>query len=430
MSGRELVVERNPGELRIALREGERTLEVILERGGAGSMVGAIWWARVQRVEPGIGAFLDLGLERPALLPLSGTPPVEGETLRVQVTKDAQPGKGPEVTRSILLDDGLLALTPTQPGIAISRALTGSQRATLKAAVRSVVGSASPMPGVLVRSAAWAQPDRLAASWTALSLEWRRIGQRASARPPLRLSAAPDPVLRQVSLFRPESAVAGDAGTAAKLRGLLPGGARYTPRPFEALGVEEDLARALARAIPLPGGTLVIDEAEALTAIDVNGGGDRVALCLAAAREAAALLRLRDIGGLIVIDFPFIDQRDVRARIDDALRQATSMDRRPVECLGWTRGGLYELTRMRGGASLAAQMLEPHRASLSVESAALAALRRVADADGGRLRLIAAPDVVAWLVGEGADALAAAGRPVALTADAGYARDRFDVTRE
>lgn len=429
MSGRELIVERNPGELRIALREEDRTLDVILERGGAGTLIGAIWSARVLRVEPGIGAFLDLGLERPAFLPLAGAPPVEGETLRVQVTKDALSGKGAEVTRSLVLDDGLLAMTPTQPGIAVSRALTGGQRATLKAAVQSVVG-ASPMPGVLVRSAAWAQPDRLAASWSALKEEWRRIEERGSARPPVRLSAAPDPVLRQVSLFRPETAVAGDPGTAAKLRGLVPGGARFLPRPFEALGVEDDLSRALAREIPIAGGRLVVDEAEALTAIDVNGGGDRLALCLAAAREVAWLLRLRDIGGLVAIDLPFVDQRDFRARVDDALRQAISADRRPVECLGWTRGGLYELTRTRGGASLTAQMLEPYRPMLSVESAALAALRRVADAEGGRLRLTAAPEVVAWLAGEGAGALAAAGRPVTLAADAGYARDRFDVTRD
>jgi len=429
VSGRELIVERNPGELRIALREEDRTLDVILERGGAGTLVGAIWSARVLRVEPGMGAFLDLGLERPAFLPLAGAPPVEGETLRVQVTKDAQPGKGPEVTRNLLLDDGLLALTPGQPGIAVSRALTGGQRATLKAAVQSVVG-ASPLPGVLVRSAAWAQPDRLAASWTALNEEWRRIEARAAGRPPLRLAAAPDPVLRQVALFRPDIAVAGDPGTAARLRGLVPGGARFLPRPFEALGVEDDLSRALAREIPIAGGRLVVDEAEALTAIDVNGTGDRLALCLAAARETAALLRLRDIGGLVAVDFPFVDQRDFRGRIDDALRQATAADRRPVECLGWTRGGLYELTRTRGGASLAARMLEPCRPTLSVESAALAALRRVADAEGGRLRLSAAPEVVAWLGGEGADALAAAGRAVTLSPDAGYARDRFEVTRE
>jgi hypothetical protein len=159
----------------------------------------------------------------------------------------------------------------------------------------------------------------------------------------------------------------------------------------------------------------VVDEAEALTAIDVNGGGDRLALCLAAAREIAWLLRLRDVGGLVAIDFPFVDQRDFRARVDDALRQAISTDRRPVDCLGWTRGGLYELTRTRGGASLAAQMLEPHRPTLSVESAALAALRRVADAEGGRLRLTAAPEVVAWLAGEGRGCLGRRGT-------SGYAR--------
>jgi ribonuclease G len=426
MSGRELVVERNPGELRIALREDGRVTDVILERGSGGSLIGSIWWARVLRVEPGIGAFIDLGRERPAFLPISGNPPVEGSALLVQVTKDAYAEKGPEVTRKAVLDDGLIALQPGKTGLSVSRDLTGSERAMLRQTMQVIVGE-NPTPGVLIQPAAWGRSDRMKDSWTALSEEWRRIADTKPGQKPRQVRAAPDPLLRQVQLLQPDDATVGDPGTAAKLRPLLAERVVLARRPFEALGIEDEIQRALAREIPIDGGRLVVDETEAMTVIDVDGTGDPVALGKAAADEIAHLIRLRNWGGLIVVDFPFAG-RTVADKIERALRKVMDGVYRPVDCLGWTRAGLYEMTRSRQGPSLAQRLLEYPQARPTIESAALAALRAIASADGGRVRLTAAPEVVRWLQGDGAAALAETVRPVALVAEPSYGRERFDVT--
>jgi hypothetical protein len=107
------------------------------------------------------------------------------------------------------------------------------------------------------------------------------------------------------------------------------------------------------------------------------------------------------------------------------MKEAVATDPQGVECLGWTRAGLYEMTRPRLGLSLSARL----RTS-PVETAALAALRVLARADGGRLRLVAAPEVIAWLEVDGAPALKEAGHAVALEAKPGYGLERFDVARD
>lgn len=424
----ELVVERNPGETRIAVREDGRTTDLMLERRTALSLVGAIFSARVVRIEPDVGAFLDIGRERAAFLPHGKGFPTEGQAVLVQVTKDQHGEKGPEVTRAVVIDGGPLALTPSEPGIAVSRNLPNSVRNTIKSMLERITGSRKPSPGVLVRSSVWGRADKLEEPWTALIAEWHRIEERRKGRPPLLLRPPPDPILHHIRRFQPERAVVGDAGTAAKLKSLLPDRVELVARPFEAQSVEDDLARAFAREIPIPGGRLVVDEGEALTAIDVDGTGDRGALCLAAASEVARVIRLRDIGGLIVVDFPFFEGRHLLKQVDEAMDRATLGDPRPVECLGWTRGGLYEMTRSRSGPSVTRRLFESST-SPTIESAALAALRALARAEGGRLRLIASPEVIGWLEGAGAAALAEAGRAVALEAEPGYARDRFDMVR-
>jgi ribonuclease G len=417
----ELVVERNPGETRIAIREDGRTVEVRLDRLGAASRLGAIHLVRAVRIEPGIGAFLDLGERLPAFLPESGQPLVEGSALLVQTTKETVAGKGPEVTRALVLDGGALALTPFQPGIAVSRRLPDAMRKRLRARLKAAVGESGP--GVLVRTSA-RDGDDLEAIWRDLAEQWREIEARAGETPPLRLWTPPDPLLLLIRQLRPDRLVAGDAATAAKLKSeSVP--VEKVDRPFEALGIEDELSRALAREVAIPGGRLLIEEGETLTAIDVNGAGDRLALCLAAAHAIGPLIRLRGLGGTLVVDFPFIDGKPDRERIDAALKASVDADPRPVDCLGWTRAGLYEMTRPRLGPSLSAQL----RGS-PVETAALAALRMLARAEGGRLKVSASPEVIAWLEGAGAVALAEAGRAVALEAKPGYAREQFDVVRE
>lgn len=414
----ELVVERNPGETRIAIREEGRTVEVHLDRLAKTNRLGAIHLARVVRIEPGIGAFLDIGGRVPAFLPASAEPVVEGAALPVQLSKDAVADKGPEVTRALTLDGGPLALT-AQPGVAISRQLPETMRKRLRERLK---GLADDGPGLLVRSSA-RESDDLEGIWRDLLDQWRAIEARLGETPPRLLWSPPDAITLLVRRLRPERMIAGDAATAAKLRAL--GQVEKVDRPFETLGVEDELARALAHEIPISGGRLLVEEGETLTAIDVNGTGSRLDLCLAAAREIGRLVRLRDLAGTLVVDFPLVEGKVDRTRIDEAMKASVAGDPQAVECHGWTRAGLYEMTRPRRGPSLAAML----RAS-SIETAALAALRALARAEGGRLRLAAAPDVIAWLEGEGAAALAEAGRAVALEAKPGYGRERFDVVRE
>jgi ribonuclease G len=417
----ELVVERNPGETRIAIREGGRTVELRFDRLGSASRIGTIFLARAVRIEPGIGAFLDIGERVPAFLPEGKERIVEGAATAVQIVADAVADKGPEATRLLVLDGGALALTAAQPGLSISRQLPESRRRRLRSRLTPLLGET--VPGMLVRSSV-RESDDLEAIWQALLDEWRKIESRLKGTPPLRLWTLPDPVTLLLRQLRPEKVIVGDAALAASLRAAV-----KIERPFEALGIEDEIARMLTRDIEIPGGRLVVEEGETLTAIDVNGAGDRLSLCLAAAREIGRLLRLRNLGGTLLVDFPFVEGKSGRSKIEAAMKEAVESDPLGVECLGWTRTGLYEMTRPKRGLSLAALLLEQRGPRATVETAALAALRALARAEGGKLRLVAASEVIAWLEGTGAPALAEAGRAVALAAEAGYGRERFEVVR-
>lgn len=416
----ELVVERSPGETRIAIREGGRTVELRFDRLNASSRVGAIFLARAIKIEPGIGAFLDIGDRVAAFLPEGKERIVEGTTVAVQIVADAIAGKGSEVTRLLVLDGGALALT-AQPGLSVSRQLPESQRKRLRARLKPLLSDAAP--GMLIRTSA-RESDELEAIWKTLLDEWRKIESAARREPPLRLWVPPDPLTLLLRQRRAERIVVGDAALAAKLRI-----AEKIECPFETLGIEDEIARVLVREIEISGGRLLVEEGETLTAIDVNGSGDRLTLCLAAAREVAHVIRLRNLGGTLLVDFPFVDGKDSRVKIEAALKGALQADPLGVECLGWTRTGLYELTRPKRGPSLAAVLQERPGSRSTVETAALAALRALARAEGGKLRLIASPEVIAWLEGAGAAALAEAGRAVALVAEANYGREGFEVVR-
>jgi Ribonuclease G/E len=213
---RELVVERNPGELRIAVREQGYTVEIRLDRGGR-DRVGEVHLARVLRVEPGIGAFVEIGAAAPAFLPVAAAPPVEGATLAVQVAKEAVAGKGPEVSRAIVLDGGVLALTADRPGVAVSRRLPESLRRRLRTRLLAALGDSETRIGALVRSEA-REDDDLESVWSDLLAAWRRIEAQLGARPPLRLWTPPDPAVLLLRRLRPERVVAGDGGGASPRR--------------------------------------------------------------------------------------------------------------------------------------------------------------------------------------------------------------------
>jgi ribonuclease G len=130
----------------------------------------------------------------------------------------------------------------------------------------------------------------------------------------------------------------------------------HLPDAFEATGAAAQLDEALSREVALPGGLLVIERTAALTAIDVNGAGRPLEVDLAAAREVARQLRLRRIGGIVVIDFVDLESRRERARLDAALREAFADDPAPIQVYPMSPLGLVELSRQRLGPSLAERL--------------------------------------------------------------------------
>ena len=205
-----------------------------------------------------------------------------------------------------------------------------------------------------------------------LRLSFAEIEARAGAgHPPALLAAPPEPLHRLLlDHFSPEleRLVFADRVLLMQARRWLEQSLprwlerfaerlEYLPDAFEATGAAEQLDEALGRTVALPGGgSLIIEPTAALTAIDVNGAGTPMEVDLAAAREVARQLRLRRIGGLVVIDFVDLESRRDRARLDAALRQAFADDPAAVQLYPMSPLGLVELSRQRLGPSLAERL--------------------------------------------------------------------------
>jgi Rne/Rng family ribonuclease len=376
-----LFVAAQGGGRLIALMEDRRVVEYRVDRPETMSRIGEIHLGRVQRVEKTIdAAFVEIGLDRPALLPVAEHDGrlVEGEAVLVQITRDARDGKGARVTGRPALPGRALVFDPHHPGISVSqRVVDRDAAARLTAAVRAL---ALPGEGFIVRSAALAaSPEALAAEAARLRAAWREIEtRRAGLKPPACLHRD-DPI---VALLRDagtsvEEIVVDMRGVADALRPRLEAAlpdlaSRLVVRPVRdwvpsADEIDEQVAAALEPEVPLPsGGTLLIEPGRTLTAIDVNSGGGAsdpggrrtgerrfLEANLEAAAEIARQLRLRNIGGIVVIDFIDVKAPQARARVVDALKAAVDDDPAPCWIGPMSRLGLVEMTRRRRGPSLA-----------------------------------------------------------------------------
>lgn len=388
-----LVTKMGPGA-RIALREEGRLVELFFAGDGAPDAMGSIVLGRVSAVLPGMeAAFVEIGAERAGFLSLavprgeaeSGEaqpefePVREGSEVLVQVTKTAQEGKGAGLTRNISLAGRYLVFTPLQPRIAISRRIEDEvEREALAAAMVEI---ARPGEGFILRTAAREMGrDVLAADAEALREQWAAITeQRVGLPPPQLLHGAARSlaaVLRDhahdgmrrilVDTRRAEAEAQSfcdahipDLGTRIEVwDGAGP--------MFEALGVEDDIAEALEPVVSLPcGGSLIIEQTQALTAVDVNTGrnvgrtshADTVrATNLEAAAEIPRQLRLRGLGGITVIDFIHMEEEADRQMVLDALMEGLSADPAFIRATGVSDLGLVELARRRGDGKLEARM--------------------------------------------------------------------------
>jgi len=480
-----ILIEAGPGETRIALMEGARLRELTVARADDCGVVGNVYLGRVERVLPGIAAaFVDIGLGRSGFLGLAEARPpdhaggkapapageritdyvTEGDAVLVQVQRDATVDKGAKLTTHIGLTGRALVLLPGAGEVLLSRRIVGeAERARLQALLADLRAGDE---GLILRTAGLGAPaEALRRELDSLRAAWRAIqAKRTTARPPARLLAEPGPArraLRDEAGPAVKRIVVEGAGLLAdlaafcrerapELEARLCAHAEATPL-FEALGVEEQIEAALAERVPLPaGGSLIIQPTAALTAIDVNTGGhvegggpEETALAtnLEAAAEIARQMRLRNLSGMLMVDFVPMKRRPHQAEVLARLRAAVADDRLPVHVLGFTPLGVVEMTRPRHGETLAERLGATCptcggggrvRSPATVAAEVLRrVLREARKSPGAAIEAAAPPAVVETLRTAMAKALAGTeerlGAPLRLRADAALAAGTFRV---
>lgn len=402
---REMVLERMAGQTRLAVLEDGRLYEIYHERVYSSKLAGNIYAGRVQNVLPGMNAaFVDIGVNKNAFLYAGDicfdtrdqqelkdqleNRRIEkmlrpGQMIVAQVVKEPGGNKGPRISGNITLPGRLCVLIPAVKYAGVSKKISNdAERERLHAIARSL--SEANAAGVIIRTAAQgAAQEEISADYRRLLALWSQIdtAARHSARPrliqsdgSLALRAVRDMLDAQVDCLRTD-----DEALFRELKGfadvLTPTLADriellHTQTPlFDLLRVDAQLDGAFDRQVQLKsGGTLVIDETEALTVIDVNTAKFTGKKSLAetvfrlnceAADEIARQLRLRDLGGIIIIDFIDMDTAARRDELLAHLREALKNDRNHVNVLGITALGLVEMTRKKTRRPLSRQLAHP-----------------------------------------------------------------------
>ena len=484
----EILIDASAFETRLAVVAGGELCELHLERGGSYSLTGNLYRGRVERVLPSVqAAFVDIGLDRPGFLhvkDLHGAraddelPDIsdkvhQDQRILVQVAKDPLNGKGARLTTNLAIAARHIVLLPLDDHVGVSsRIADEAERDRLRSMVEAIRDELGQRFGYIVRTAAQAATaERVRADLVVLDRLWRRITERraeyeASDRRGMVFEEVPVAmrVVRDMAGPALKTILVNDAATFERLVGYV---GRYLPECadkiacydgsvplFESRGVEEAIKRALDRRVGLPsGGHLVIEQTEAMTTIDVNSGtyvdsasleDTALRINLEAARAIPGELRLRNIGGIVVVDF--IDMRDAgdRDRVMDALRAAAAGDPARFRASGFSELGLAEISRRRTRESLFRQMCEPCGRCAgrgyvrSAESTCYDIFRGLQRAGRGRLgsaspefTVCASREVVDRLLGEDAEHLSGLvrelGGPIRLQVAPGYRTDQFDV---
>lgn len=388
---RMMVVRRTGGRTQIAVLEDGVLVEHYVNREASQSYVGNVYLGKVQNVLPSMeAAFVDIGKGRNAVLyagevnfdtaGLEGQPKrievalKSGQSVLVQVTKDPIGHKGARLTSQISLPGRYLVYVPDGSMTGISRKLPDKERTRLKSILKKVMPESA---GVIVRTAAeGASEEELGRDVARLSAQWENIQRKAkSASAPELLSSEPDLTVRVVrDVFNEDFAslvVAGDVWETVDeyVRYVAPHLAdrltKWDDRGdvFAAYRIDEQIAKAMERKVWLPsGGSLVIDRTEAMTVVDVNtgkftgqGGNLEETVTrnnLEAAEEIVRQLRLRDIGGIIVIDFIDMVLENNRDLVLRRLLECLARDRTKHQVAEVTSLGLVQMTRKRVGQGL------------------------------------------------------------------------------
>lgn len=481
------MVNVTPRETRVALLENGVVQELYIERTRKRGLVGNIYKGKVSRVLPGMqAAFIDIGLERTAFLHASDIAKVaygengyedprppdirellyEGKELLVQVLKDPLGTKGARLTTHISIPSRYLVYLPGSDSVGLSmRIETAGERERLKEIV-SANKERHGNGGYIVRTAGeGALPDALRADMLFLNRLWESIqvqsrekkpGQLIHEDLPLAVRILRDMLGTNVEQVRVDSREAYERMKSFAdmfIPELAPRIEHYAGnRPiFDLHGVEDEIQKALERKVLLKsGGHLIIDQTEAMTTIDVNTGafvGHRnleetiLKTNLEAARAIARQLRVRNLGGIIIIDFIDMTDEAHKTMMLQALEKALEKDHAKSHVSGVSSLGLVQMTRKRTRESLEHILCSPcptcyGRGSLKMPETACYEIfreivREAGQFDVQKILVLAAPQIVDMLLDEESASLAELeaqiGKPIRLQAENLYSQEQFDI---
>ncbi len=455
--------------------------ELQIERGSSLGLVGNIYRGVVCRVLPGMqSAFVEMGLQRAAFLHAGdilecgdsmAQRPIqevlrEGQSLMVQVIKEPIGTKGARLTTQISIAGRFLVYLPQQDHIGVSQRIEVEvERELLKARLLGLLPE-NRVGGYIIRTMSeTATDEELLADIDYLTKTWMHIQAKSTTVPERSLIFQdlnlPMRVLRDVVCAETETIRIDSGETYQKLVDFsnlyaiaaLDKLVHYQgERPlFDLYNIEQEIEKAMSRKVELKsGGYLIFDQTEALTTVDVNTGSfvsgknlsDTIFKTnLEAAQSIARQLRLRNLGGIIIIDFIDMDEDSQRESVLDELRKAVARDRARTGVNGFTPLGLVEMTRKRTRESLAHILCEPcvvckgrgeQKTAQTVCYEILRELLREARQFSAReLRVLAAPKVIDMLLDEESQSLANLsdfiGKPISLQVESSYHQESFDI---
>ena len=479
----EVLINYSPRETRVAILSDGVLQEIHLERRVSRGLVGNVYLGRGARVLPGMqSAFINIGRARTAFLHVADivearqgdkTLPIErvlheGQAVMVQVEKDPIGTKGARLTTTVSLAGRKLVYLPKEPHIGVSQRIEDTE---LRERLREEVGRLKPETekgGYIVRTSAeeGATEEEFRTDMRYLRLLWEQIQYKASHLP------APSLLYQYLSLAQRvlRDMVHGETAairidsqeTFASLRDFahtfVPAAEpklelyRGDTPLFEKYQVDEEIEKALRRRVDLKsGGYLVFDQTEAMTTIDVNTGGyvgkrdfssTVFKTNLEAAQTIARQLRLRNLGGIIIIDFIDMDSDEHRAAVLAELKRGIATDRTRMTVSNFTELGLVEMTRKRTRESLAHMVCEPcpvcgGRGEIkTARTVCYEIMREIVREwrqyqDAKEFKILASQSVIDMFLESESQALELLhefiGKPVSLLVEPGYTQEQYDV---
>ncbi|WP_096697045.1 ribonuclease G [Polaromonas sp. AER18D-145] len=487
----DILINWSPQETRVAVVEYGAVQELHVERTLERGLVGNVYLGKVVRVLPGMqSAFIDIGLERAAFLhvadlmssinsrhadadnaaaPAAALQPIEkqlfvGQSLMVQVLKDPIGTKGARLTAQVSIAGRLLVFLPQDNHIGVSQKIPAAQREDLRQRLQALTGDMGG--GFILRTNGEDATDaELDEDIAYLRKTWARIKDAALRLPPtsvlhqdlnLLQRVLRDMVVETTQSIRIDSReqfnqlrlFATEFMPATLQRLQLHSGERPI---FDLFNIDEEIAKALGRRVDLKsGGYLIIDQTEALTTVDVNTGGfvgarnfdDTIFKTnLEASQAIARQLRLRNLGGIVIVDFIDMLRDSHRDAVLAEFQKQLARDRIKTSVNGFSALGLLEMTRKRTRESLAHQLCEPCSACQGkgiVKTARSVGydilreiLREARQFNPREFRVIASPKVIELFLDEESQHLAGLsdfiGKPISLQSEAAMAQEQYDI---